>query len=235
MRNILSHTVLPAFILAFLWSVPGWTRPILIFTTADDQQHRRAQAANAILTETLERLGMDLRIIPMPSARSLKNANAGIEDGNFLRTKGIGNAYPNLIPVPEPIVVNPIVAFSKNLSIRVDGWKSLLKYHVVCINGWRNCERELIRPKARTMLKNEALLFTLLAKNRAEVGVFGLHTGREVLKRLDIKDVHPLDPPITVSNLYLYVHKKHEELIPGFLRVLRSMKADGSYQRLMGK
>lgn len=221
--------------LFFILASSAMAQTTLTFTTADDQSHSRAKAMNAVLTECFKRMGMALEIIPMPSKRSLKNANNGTEDGNFLRTDGITQAYPNLIKVPERISVNRIVAFSKNRNIKVSGWKSLLKYHVVYINGWRNCERELKNPKSKTVVKNEELLFTLLEKDRAEVGIFGQSTGVEVLKELGFSHIKALEPPIVVSDLFLYVHKKHEGLIPEIVENLKKMKKDGTYENLVSQ
>lgn len=219
--------------LVFVLSSGAVAQTTLTFTTADDQNHSRAKAMNAVLTECFKRMGMALEIIPMPSKRSLKNANNGTEDGNFVRTDGITQAYPNLIKVPERISVNRIVAFSKNTNIKVSGWKSLLKYHVAYVNGWRNCERELKNPKSKTVVKNEELLFTLLEKDRADVGIFGQSTGIEVLKKFGFSDIKALEPPIVVSDLFLYVHKKHESLIPEIIKNLKKMKKDGTYENLV--
>lgn len=205
----------------------------LKFTTADNQNSSRSKTMNAVLIECFSRMGMRLEIIHMPSKRSLINANKGIEDGNFVRTEGISSKFPNLIKVPEKISENRIVAFSKNTGIKVKGWQSLLNYHVAYINGWRNCERELQQSKTITTVKNEELLFTLLEKNRADIGVFGQSTGLEVLKKLRYSDIQVLEPPIVVSSLFLYVHKKHKKLIPEIVKTLRVMKEDGTYKNLI--
>jgi polar amino acid transport system substrate-binding protein len=220
-------------ILFFSFSLMGQAK--LTFTTADNQSHRRSRAMNAVLIECLKRMDITLEIIAMPSKRSLENANKGIEDGNFVRTDGITQAYPNLIKVPERISVNHIVAFSKNANIIVDGWKSLLSYHIVCVNGWKNCERELKNPKQKTVVKNEELLFTLLHKDRAEVGIFGQDTGGKTLKKLNYPEIRALQPPIVISDLFLYIHKKHRELIPDIVKNLQLMKTDGTYANLVNQ
>ncbi len=234
MINFKKYSVL---IVVLLWSISAYSQEsrnlTLVFTTADNQLHPRSIAMNNVLTEALKQMGIKLKIISMPSKRSLLNANKGIEDGNFLRTKGITAKFPNLIRIPEAISVNYIVAFSKDNSIKVNGWKSLNDYHVACVNGWRNCERELPDPKQKTVVKNDKLLFTLLAKDRADVGIFGRDTGLAALKELGIDDIMPLSPPIVISDLFLYIHKQHELLIPEITQVLRKMKSDGSYQRIL--
>ncbi len=227
--NIVTYLIVSILVL----SSAAMAQTTLTFTTADDQEHSRAQAMNGVLTECFKRMGIVLEIVSMPSKRSLENANNGIEDGNFLRTDGITEAYPNLIKVPEEVTVNRIVAFSKHTDIPVNGWKSLLEYHVVYVNGWRNCERELKKAKEQTVIKNEELLFTFLEKERADVGVFGQATGIEVLKKLGYWDIKALQPPIVTSDMFLYVHKKHEGLIPAIVRTLQEMKKDGTYQKLV--
>ncbi len=219
----------------FIFSSSSFAQTIFTLTTADDQSHSRSRAMNAVLTECFKRMGMTLKIISMPSKRSLKNANNGIEDGNFVRTEGITQAYPNLIRVPEKISENHIVAFSKNSEIIISGWKSLLKYHVAYVNGWRNCERELKNSKAKTVVKNDRLLFTLLEKGRAEVGIFGQSTGKEVLKELGFSSVKALTPPIVVSDLFLYIHRQHEGLIPEIVKTLKEMKKDNTYKKLVNQ
>ena len=221
------------FLLLFVsLSSSSLAQTTLKFTTADNQTFSRSKCMNAVLIECFNRMGLRLEIIHIPSKRSLINANIGTEDGNFVRTEGISAQYPNLIKVPEKISENRIVAFSKNTGIKVDGWQSLLKYQVAYINGWRNCERELRQSKTKISVKNEALLFTLIEKNRVDVGVFGQSTGVEVLKLLGYSDIKALEPPIVVSSLFLYVHKKHEKLIPEIVKTLRGMKGDGTYKKL---
>jgi polar amino acid transport system substrate-binding protein len=206
---------------------------VFSFTTADSQTHPRSVAMNAIVTECFNRMGHTANIHPMPSERSLYNANAGVQDGNFVRTMGISAAYPNLIAVPEPLSENVIVAFSKYPAIKVNGWESLLPYNVVWVRGWKNCDRELKEAKTITRVPNEELLFRFLSEGRADVGVFGLDTGVQKLRELAIINVHPITPPIAESTLHLYVHKSHAHLVDQISATIRAIKLDGTYKKLL--
>ena len=232
MKKICSGLILFLFL---FFSSGSSARTILTFTTGDDQSHGRAKAMNAVLTECFNRIGIRLNITPMPSKRSLINANSGIEDGNFLRTNALSYAFPNLVVVPERLSVNRVVAFSKNEKIEINGWKSLFQYHVAYVNGWKNCERELKDHKSTTTVKNEYLLFTLLENNRADVGVFELSTGTEVLNKLGYTSIKAIEPPIVTNDLFLYVHKKHAALIPKIVKTLQSMKQDGTYRNIVNQ
>ncbi|WP_031484799.1 substrate-binding periplasmic protein [Maridesulfovibrio frigidus] len=223
-------------ILNFLFTMPavaGTTS--MSFTTGDPLNDNRTKAMEELLTICFERMGIKIDVMPMPSERSLYNANAGTQDGNFLRTEGISKSYPNLIKVPEPFFANTIVAFSHNKNIKIDGWKSLLPYRVAWVKGWKNCERELSTAKSVTQVRNEKALFLFLEKKRADVGVFGLHTGSVMLKKLNITSVYPLSPAIVVSNLYLYVNKKHASMIPQIVKTIKEMKLDGTFGKVINK
>ena len=217
----------------FFLSSSAIAQPTITLTTADNQAYSRSMAMNAVLTECFKRMKIELVIISMPSKRALLNADNGTEDGNFVRTDGISKLYTNLVKVPEKLTENPIVAFSKNMDIKIKGWKSLLNYHVVYVNGWRNCERKLKDVKGKTIVKNEELLFTLLEKDRADVGVFGYHTGMNLLKIRKNTEIKALSPPIVVSALFLYLHKTHAALIPEIVKNIKAMKNDGTYERLL--
>ncbi len=223
-------------ILNFLFIAPAVAAPTsMTFTTGDARSDGRTKAMEELLTVCFKRLGIQIEVIPMPSERSLYNANAGTQDGNFLRTDGISKSYPNLIKVPEPFFVNTIVAFSHNKNIKINGWESLLPYRVAWVNGWKNCERELSTAKSVSRIRSEKALFLFLEKKRADVGVFGLHTGTAVLNKLNITSVYPLSPPIVVSNLYLYVNKKHESMIPQIVKTIQEMKLEGTFENVINK
>ena len=85
------------------------------------------------------------------------------------------------------------------------------------------------------IVKNENLLFTLLEKNRADVGIFGKSTGEQILKKLGYFSIKALEPPIVTSDLFLYVHKQHGKLIPEIVKTLKLMKKDGTYQNLINQ
>lgn len=230
MKNIVLSLMLFPFL---LMSSALSAQTSLTFTTGDDQRLARAKAMNAILQECFRRIGIHLIILPMPSERSLINANSGIEDGNFLRTNTLTYAYPNLMIVPERLTVNRVVAFSKNGKIKINGWKSLFQYNVAYVNGWKNCERELKDHNSVTTVKNENQLFTLLENDRADVGIFELDTGTEELNRLGYTHIKAIEPPIVINDLFLYVHKKHAALIPKIVTTLQVMKQDGTYQNII--
>ncbi|MCJ2166306.1 hypothetical protein MRX56_17215 [Pseudodesulfovibrio sp. S3-i] len=185
-----------------------------------------------LLTECFHRLGYRLTILPRPNRRSICEADLGTVDGNYARTEAVAASYRNLIMIPEPLGWESITAFSADPNLKVDGWRSLLHHHVAWVNGRAICETHLGTAPQKTLVKNEKALLKFLSEGRAEVGVMGLKKGCDLLQRLNITNVRPLFPPLEVAQLYLYMHKKHEAIIPKVTEMLRTLKSDGTYEAI---
>jgi polar amino acid transport system substrate-binding protein len=184
-----------------------------------------------VLKEAFRRIGVDIAIVQLPSERALANVNSGIDDGNFARTAGLNRLYPNLIRVPEKLIDMEFVAFTRDERIRVTDWESLKPYHVGILNGWKILERNVVGTASLIKLKNQQLLFTMLAKGRVDLVVYSRRQGSEVVKARGLKDVRILTPPLAVREMFLYLNSRHQALVPGLTAALREMKRDGSYAR----
>lgn len=55
------------------------------------------------------------------------------------------------------------------------------------------------------------------------------------LKRLNLKSIVPLSPPLSKMLVYHYLHKKHSALVPKIDRVFKSMKEKGELADLRKK
>lgn len=203
---------------------------VITLGTADDQDSPSSLTTNRLLTECFHRLNLKLVILPRPSKRSIFQANHGEVDGDFSRTDAVAKVYPNLIRVPEHITLETLTAFSTDPDMKIDGWDSLLPYHVTWVDGREICKWHLSHATRTTLGRNEVALLKFLSEDRAQVGVLGLEKGRALLLRLNITNVYPLSPPLEKAALYLYLHKKHEALVPKVVAMLRTLKADGTYE-----
>ncbi len=184
-----------------------------------------------IVNEIFKRLGIDVEFISLPNQRSLIFANDGIDDGNMARIKGLEKKYPNLIRVPEKIIDYEFVAYSLDTDISMDGWESLKPYEVAYISGWQIFETNVRDTKKRTRVRNPTQLFGLLQNKRADIILFEHWSGLYWNKRLNV-GARLLRPPLATRALYMYLHKKHADLVPAVAQTLTDMKKDGTYQRI---
>ncbi len=190
---------------------------------------------DSIVKEALKRIGYELESIHLPAERALLNANAGIDDGDLLRIGGLQKIYPNLIQVPEKIMDMEFVVFSQHRSFPVFGWQSLKPWSVAIITGWKILEQNITDTAELTKVKNADLLFTLLLKDRTDMIVYSRWLGLAYIKKHNLKNIKILEPPLGKRHMYVYLHKKHRHLVPKLAASLRSMKQDGSYQRIFEK
>ena len=185
-----------------------------------------------LLLEAFGRADRQVEIIQLPAERSLINADQGITDGDFVRIGGLHSLYPNLIQVPEKITDFEFVAFSRHVHIPIAGWDSLRPYEVAIVRGWKILQKNIVGAASLVQTKNQRLLFTLLDKDRVDIVVYSRFEGYWVLRQLNIQGVKTLEPPLAVREMYLYLNKKHRQLVPVINRYLRQMKEDGTYARI---
>jgi len=222
--------------LAIWLAVPGplLAQETLVLNTAftsplsNDEQ---AGFVDVVVKEALRRIGFGLETVRLPAERALINANAGIDDGDLLRIPGLQKTYPNLIQVPEKIIDLEFVVFTKHVEFPVTGWRSLRPYSIAIITGWKVLERNITEAAALTKVKNVYQLFTLLLKDRVDAIVYSRWLGFGYIRQHHVRGVRILEPPLVRRGAYVYLHKKHQRLVPKLAAALRAMKADGSYRR----
>jgi polar amino acid transport system substrate-binding protein len=186
-----------------------------------------------ILIEACRRAEQPVHIVHLPTERSITNANLGITDGEFPRISGLERLYPNLHKVPEEIAEFEFVAFTWRTDIHITDWSSCKPYNVAIVTGWKILEANLADVKSLVKVKNQELLFTLLAKRRVDIVVYSRFEGYEMIRKLDLQSVRAMEPPLAKREMFLYLNKEHLPLIPQIAKELRSIKDDGTYDRIL--
>lgn len=82
------------------------------------------------------------------------------------------------------------------------------------------------------MARSPKQLFALLKQGRVDLLMYDRWQAQYWMKKLNYY-VPALDNPIVVKNMFMYMHKKNEKLVPLITQTLRAMKQDGSYQRIL--
>lgn len=184
-----------------------------------------------ILKEVFERIGMKVQIAQLPAERSLVNANSGIDDGDAHRVVGIEKFFPNLIPVPVTWPKMRFVAFTMGEDFPTHSWSQLSYRSVAFINGWKILERKIVDNGQVTLAKDAIQLFDLLTHGRVQVVIYDAWLGLAYLQENNIQGVRMLEPAFAERDLYMYLHKKHADLVPRVEDAFRAVKADGTYER----
>lgn len=185
-----------------------------------------------IMEEAFHRIGLEAEIVFTSTEKSLVDVNAGLIDGELNRVAGMEKEFPNLLQVPEPNMTMHFVAFAKK-NFQIDGWESVRNLYKGIVRGWKILERNTTGFPHRTLVPSETELFTMLHKDRLDVALYSKLTGYAALEEMHYDEIFHLEPPLVSRKMYLYVHKRHADLVPEIAEALRSMKADGTYEKIV--
>ncbi len=198
------------------------------YTTADHKGF-----LDQMIVAVFREAGLDaeLQVFSTSTARTLLNANAGIDDGEAMRIAGLEKQYPNLVRVPETLIFNEFVAYTTQLKFATSDWKTLEPYVVSYIIGWKIFENNVRNAKEVTPVRDADQLFGLLANGRADVALYERWQGLERIRALGVK-AQVLEPPLAKAEMFIYLNKKHEVLVPRVAQALARLKANGTYKRI---
>ncbi|SMP88964.1 polar amino acid transport system substrate-binding protein [Epsilonproteobacteria bacterium SCGC AD-308-P11] len=187
----------------------------------------------SIIKEGFKRADIPLKYQTLPNQRSLINANNGIDDGEAARIWEINKFYPNLLRVPVSIHSIDLVVLSReNLYIKKPS--DLKPFNVGVIRGMKIAEQiaENAKPLSLTKTTDHLTLIKMLSTHRLDVIVtskIALLTGLSETKE---KGFFMASKPLLSRPLYMYLHKKHQALIPQFEKAFNSMVEDGTYKKI---
>lgn len=211
------------------------TNPALVLNTAQISPRTTPAGTgfqDLIIKEAFRRLGISVKIVHLPSERSLVNANEGIDDGVLVRVAGMEADYPNLIIVSEPITNFQFVIFTKTVHTKLSGWDSLKPYNVGIIRGWKILEHNLADVKSLTIVRDETALFSMLDEGRVDLIVYDKLQGLALIKENKFNNIRLMEPPIVIKPMYLYLNKRHKDIVPKLVNILQEMRAGGLIEAL---
>ncbi len=231
-KRIISLTALAFFMLN---NAPVFSADILQVSSGIREPLSNLQQTgfnDLIAKEVFKRAGYEINILRMPAARALHDLDNGITDADLVRIRKIDTVYPNIRVVPEKIIDFDFVAISKNLDFKADGWASLKPYEVGIVSGWRILEMNVKSNISVTRVEDTRQLIKILDNDRVDLVVSERWQAQQAIKSLAINSLTIHQPPIKTNELFLVVHKRHEKLIPKLTSIIKSMKQDGSFERI---
>ncbi|MCK5592302.1 MAG: transporter substrate-binding domain-containing protein, partial [Candidatus Pacebacteria bacterium] len=87
-------------------------------------------------------------------------------------------------------------------------------------------------PGERTFVPTTVQLVKMLDSDRIDTMVEWDLVAENVIRNLKVMSIHKLSPPIKVQPFHIYIHKKHQALIPEIVQVLKDMKEDGAFDKI---
>ncbi len=56
--------------------------------------------------------------------------------------------------------------------------------------------------------------------------------GLKIIRELEIEGVLVLSPPLATMEMFMYVHKRHKDIVNKLATVMRTMKADETFKKV---
>ncbi|HPU51200.1 MAG TPA: transporter substrate-binding domain-containing protein [Burkholderiaceae bacterium] len=213
-----------------LW--PGAHGQTLTVSTNNTPLDRKA--LQQISEEAFHRVGLEFKLVNLPSERSLLAANLGEVDGEGLRVDGLSDQYLHLVKVPERYIKVSFVAFTRDATISLDrGWDSLKPYRVAFIHGWKMFEANAAGARVVHRVDKPEQMFRMLEEGRIDVVLYTRADGIALARSLGFAAIAPLTPALREVDMFLYLHDRHRGLAPRVAQAVRDMKSDGSYNRIL--
>ncbi|MEH6405625.1 MAG: transporter substrate-binding domain-containing protein, partial [Sneathiella sp.] len=212
-------------------SAQGLQKEIVL---ADSDDRLLNGVAQEVGTRAFGKYNIEFGLRTYPKARALLVANSGIVDGDAYRVydlqKRTAGKFPNLLRVDVPYISIYWTAFvgDKNKGLKVTGWKDLANYRVVAIRGNKTMEarlNEFVPKENRAVVGKYEQAFEMLLQDRVDIVVGKPSVGVSYLKKY--KSLHMIGE-FEHQDIYMYLHKKHKQLIPKIEFELREMKKSGA-------
>lgn len=207
-----------------LFSPLGAKALTLNFSGIDGSQNH--EAVCRVLRVAYDKLGYELDITTAPARRSIEMVNAGQFDGEVQRISVVGDSFDNILRVPVPILETHWRAYTLDPDLKATSWSDLQGRKVGAVNGTWYVRK--LPPDLELHLTTTENLEQMLVHGRLDVIIVSTLTAQEFEF-----EHYPLETPELALELYHYLHKRHQDLLPQITDVLSDMKEAGAFAALL--
>lgn len=211
----------------------------ITFGSGAPLEEYQARVIVPILTEAFALHGIEFNALHLPSLRSLEVSNSGKLDGEVQRSSNFKkitqNLYPNLIRIDCKLLSVYLTVFAKN-TITITNWHDLQNYSIAYYRGRKDVGKFLanvLKVDNIYRVNTDIQAFHMLAAGRVDIVISESRVGNEIINSntklnniFEIKRLHQ-------SDIYSYIHKKHEKILPKLINTLNEMKKQGRFEEII--
>lgn len=220
----ISASALSALVILFIIMASFEPRPSLAnsFTITTFKVGDTVEASQ-VVQKLYEGLGHQVKIQELPSRRALVDSNDGKYDGELVRIKGTEQKYPNLIPIPTPIMQSKTVVITlQGSSISPKHWSELQGYRIAIPAGVQLLENRATEYGIQNVkVMNAQSILRMLQYKRIDLTIMPISMAKQYP---ELKQLRIVSPAIETVNLYHYVHKKNSHLVKALDKELQKVK-----------
>ncbi len=208
-------------------------QPLVISVIENEQTNA---IATKIMSEVYRRVGCEVEFKFLPAKRALHDAAIGNTDGDVARIGGTEKKYPDLMPVPTPILHFKGMAFGlESLPRKITDWKSLEGLRIGVLRG---VQYSAIGTTGMNTIGANSMsqLFRLLKHNRVQVVISAFGAGTiELNRNWADSGIKPTGKPLIVAPLFHYLNRRHYTLVLRLDSVMQQMQKSGELENLFSQ
>ncbi len=126
------------------------------------------------------------------------------------------------------------MAFIKQGSgVVINSKEDLKRYRLAKVRGVKHTNYITLNMTHVHNVDSTEQMMQVLNLGHVDVALTNTLDGIQVLEKLGLNNIKPLDKPLADLELYHYIHKKHENLVPKINVIIMQMKKTGEMQRLI--
>lgn len=130
-----------------------------------------------------------------------------------------------MIAVPTHLGIHELVVITIDPDLELSNGISSLKNHKVgYIAGWIMIEPLLKHLKNSFAIADKYTLFSMLKPDRFDAILFSKQAATELIRQDTTGTMRILEPVIRTSPLYLFMHKKHQKMLPKISKKIKQLK-----------
>jgi len=210
----------------------------ITFASGAPLEDYQAKVVLPILTEAFAQQNVEFSAVYLPSLRALQISNSGMLDGELHRVGEFHeitqDKYNNLIKIDHKLLSVYLAIFAKE-DLMVDNWDDLTNYALAYYRGRKNVDSYLSHVGAQYgiyKVNTDEQAFHMLASNKVDIVISESHLGKTLINASShlsgIKELKRLEK----TDIYAYIHNKHQSLIPALIRSLKQMEVQGRFEQI---
>jgi polar amino acid transport system substrate-binding protein len=94
-------------------------------------------------------------------------------------------------------------------------------------------EANAVGARSVTKVDKPEQMFKMLDGGRIDLALYTRSDGIALTRSMNLSSVAPISPSLKDVDMYLYLHRRHQDLAPRIAQSLRDMKTDGTYKKIM--
>jgi len=241
MRN--ANTVILILFLGCIWSfgLPGASLSSaaekIRMASLREEKTVDGLALKLVYTDAFRRMGKELVYLYYPPKRGSLMANSGQVEGELARGARYNGRFPNLVMVPEPIIIINISGFVVDPTIQLRGWESLVgtNYRIDYMRGQlgiQNRLQKVTRPENVTVVSHWLQGLRKLASGRTDIYIGIERTLKDArsspkLNRAGIACCCVFEE----QTIHTFLHKRHRHLVDPLAGIIKEMKKAGLIEK----